>query len=63
MRRLKELDLQFARKIQTLYNGGQYRTEVARADLIIGAVLVLARPRPAGHPGHDRNPCGRARRR
>jgi alanine dehydrogenase len=41
MRRLKELDLQFGSKIQTLYaTVDNIEREVARADLIIGAVLV-----------------------
>src|SRR5579872_371067 len=41
MRRLKELDLQFGSKIQTLYATlDNIEREVARADLIIGAVLV-----------------------
>jgi alanine dehydrogenase len=41
MRRLMELDLQFGSKIQTLYATlDNIEREVARADLIIGAVLV-----------------------
>jgi alanine dehydrogenase len=41
MRRLKELDLQFGSKIQTLYaTVDNIEREVARADLIIGAVLA-----------------------
>jgi alanine dehydrogenase len=41
MRRLKELDLQFGSKIQTLYaTVDNIERETARADLIIGAVLV-----------------------
>ena len=41
MRRLKELDLQFGSKIQTLYaTVDNIERETARADLIVGAVLV-----------------------
>jgi alanine dehydrogenase len=41
MRRLKELDLHFGSKIQTLYaTVDNIERETARADLIIGAVLV-----------------------
>ena len=41
MRRLKELDLQFGSKIQTLYaTVDNIERQVARADLVIGSVLV-----------------------
>jgi alanine dehydrogenase len=41
MRRLKELDLQFGSKIQTLYaTVDNIERQVARADLVVGAVLV-----------------------
>ena len=41
MRRLKELDLQYGSKIQTLYGTVEtIEREVARADLVVGAVLT-----------------------
>jgi alanine dehydrogenase len=47
MRRLKELDLQFGSKIQTLYATVEnIEREVVRADLVIGAVLVAGAAAP-----------------